>query len=106
MPGNQPLDMGYVGEKAKAYLILPFGCFPTGCQKGRGQEGANAEQRVYCKRQNLHEMREQVFGWDKIKIPHRECAPEETQYFHSLLRGEGCGLPFLARRTTFPSQMQ
>lgn len=31
---------------------------------------------------------ERVLKWDKIKIPHRECAPEETRYFHLPLRGE------------------
>ena len=46
MPGNQPLDMGYVGEKAKAYLILPFGCFPTGCQKCWNQESANTKESI------------------------------------------------------------
>ena len=46
MPGNQPLDMGYVGKKAKAYLILPFGCFPTGCQKCWNQESANTKKSI------------------------------------------------------------
>lgn len=46
MPGNQPLDMGYVGKKAKAYLGLPFGGFPTGCQKNWSQESANAEKSI------------------------------------------------------------
>ena len=40
------LDMGYVGKKAKAYLSLPFGGFPTGCQKGWSQESANAEKSI------------------------------------------------------------
>ena len=46
LPGNQPLDMGYVGKKAKAYLSLPFGGFPTGCQKVWSQESANAEKSI------------------------------------------------------------
>lgn len=106
MPGNQPLDMGYVGEKAKAYLSCRSDASRQDARKAGGQEGANAEQRVYCKRQNLHEMREQVFGWDKIKIPHREWRARRDAVFSFASAGGRMRSAVSGAETTFPSQMQ